>query len=112
MIEHAGKGVAIIAAIGAMLFWGCGNDSVEFKSDKTFSCVMDEPDILGGPGTGNTPPEIDHRPPKLFSPSLADIHTCITTKRPSALAVAGRCRFFAKAIDQAAIREVGKFSQS
>jgi extracellular factor (EF) 3-hydroxypalmitic acid methyl ester biosynthesis protein len=42
--------------------------------------------------------------PALTSPLAAAMHAYITTRRPSAHAVAGRCRFFADAIDDTASR--------
>ena len=47
-------------------------------------------------------PELRRQPPTFFSPLSASVHAYITAKRPSAQAVAGRCRFFAKAIDETA----------
>ena len=49
-------------------------------------------------------PELQRRPPQLASPLLAATHAYITTRRPSARAVAGRCRYFAAAIDRTASR--------
>ncbi len=48
-------------------------------------------------------PELRRQPPAFFSPLSASVHGYITARRPSAHAVAGRCRFFGRAIDETAI---------
>jgi hypothetical protein len=47
-------------------------------------------------------PELRRQPPAFFSPLSASVHGYITARRPSAHAVAGRCRFFGRAIDETA----------